>query len=468
MMAQTTTNKPKVPSHSIEKIRSYSEVVSFLDKLKPIEYSSNVPQRMKDLNTLLGNVTDKVDIALIGGTNGKSSSMHFAAKLLNEEGFKVGISYSTHFPSYNERTVLNAQQITNKTFTDIANKVINTVESNNIKATSFEITTMISLLLFAESNIDIALLEVGLGGKYDATTICNPLIAAVTRIAEDHTDCLSENLDEVTFEMLEIAKSGTWLVSAEQSKIRLQKMKNWAEAHNVKWAMPIRKLASLPYVYEQLYGRSASLGERIAQIYTETIKGQFSPFLRGNLLATEKGQRGRPTLQAKRDAELNPIKTLKTFWAAEFNLLRGRFELLNKEKPSILIDGAHNVDALSNVFLGVRLLHYQKPLNGLSLIIGLQSNIKANEVLKLVRYLLKKVTGNIYFVPLSEETPYHTPEDLASLSKELNISAHACKTFDEAFNKAKSTVDERDGLIVITGTKSMVTNYWNNRGIKKF
>jgi hypothetical protein len=268
--------------------------------------------------------------------------------------------------------------------------------------------------------------------------------------------------------MLEIAKAGSWFISAEQSKIRLQKMRAFAEERGVKWAMPIRKLATLPYIYEQLYGRIASLGERIAQIYVEDVKGKFSPFLRGNLLATQKGQRGRPTLEAKRFAELNPIKTLKMFWAEKFDLLKGRFELLDKEKPSILLDNAGNLDAYANLFLGIRLLHYQKPLEGFALIIGFGKVVNALEAIKLIRYLLKKVTGQIFFVPLPGNVLSHDPQDLAVMAKELNVKATACSSFAEAFEKAKGVVDERNGLVAIAGSNDLVAEYWKQRGIKKF
>ena len=80
--------------------------------------------------------------------------------------------------------------------------------------------------------------------------------------------------------------------------------------------------------------------------------------------------------------------------------MRGRFELLNKEKPSILLDNASNVDALSNLYLGIRLLHYQKPLKGLALIIGFSKANNPLEAIKLLRYLLKKVSGSVFFVSL--------------------------------------------------------------------
>jgi len=447
-------------------VKSHKEVISFLDSLKIIEYNSHSLERMKQLDKHFGNISQTIDVILVGGTNGKSSTIHFARQLLQEEGFKVGAAYSSHILNYNERVAVNEQTISNKAFTDTANEVIAIAQSNKIDATSYEIMLMTAMLHFKAENVKIALFEVGLGGKLDATNIFNPKIAAITRVAKDQADVLGDDLDAITFDMLEIAKKETWLVSAEQSKIRLNKMKKWAADRNIKWAMPIRKLAALPYMFEQLYGRAASLGERIAQIYVEDVCKKFSPFLRGNLLATQKGQRGRPTLEAKRNAELNPIKTLKKFWKDGFTLPPGRFELLDKEKPSILLDNADNLDAFENLFLGVRLLHYQRPLKDLTMIIGLPASLEALETVKLVRYLLKKVTGQALFVSIPGQAS-HDPGELATMAKELGFKARACKSFAEAFEIVKQTVDEREGLAVVTGHQNLVTEYWKNRGIKK-
>lgn len=452
---------------ALPKVRNYNEIIEYFDTIKYSEYGQESLRRAKQLDQLLGNISSKLDTILVAGTNGKSTTMHFAAKLLKEEGFKVGLGYSTHFLTHNERFIIDSEAISNKLFTDVVNDVINISEMNNIHATAYEILTLSALVYFVQEKVDVAVLEVGYGGKFDATNICMPKIAALTRVAEDQKGLLGTDLDAMAFEMIEIAKPGTWFISAEQSKIRLQKMKTMAEERGAQWAMPIRKLATLPYIYEQLYGRIASLGERIAQIYVEDIKGKFSPFLRGNLLATQKGQRGRPTLEAKRQAELHPIKTLKNFWGEQFDLLKGRFDLLDKEKPSVLLDNSSNIDAFANLYLGIRLLHYQKPLKGLSIIIGLSKVVNSMEAIKLVRYLLKKVSGQILFVPLPNMSSHDT-QDLVMMAKELNVKARACASFTEAFDQAKASVDERDGLVVVAGSNDMIGEYWKYRGIKKF
>jgi dihydrofolate synthase/folylpolyglutamate synthase len=449
------------------KTRSYNEVVDNLDARAAYDYSEASLQRIKILDKAFDNISKKIDTIIIGGSNGKSSTIHFASKLLKEEGFKVGASYSTHFLTYNERVVIEGQAIQNKRFTEIVNEVINAADQRKVDATAFEIMNIASLLYFKEEGAQVALMEVGMGGRLDATTTFSPLIAAVTKISLDHIDVLGNDLDEVAKEIVGLAGKGTLFICAEQGKLRLQKMHAWVDENGAQWVMPVRKLAALPYISEQLYGHVASLAEKITQMYVEDIKGKFSPFLRGNILATGKGQRGRPTLEAKREAERNPLKTLKSFWLEEFSLLRNRFELLDKEKPTILLDNAHNLDALDNLFLGIRLVHYQKALKGLTVIMGVKDFIPESEVIRLVRYLLKKVSGQIFFVPLHEEKSFHSPEKLAASARDMGIKAKGYKTFAEAFQAAKGTVDERNGLVCITGSPSLITAYWAEKGIKK-
>ena len=456
----------KINKMGMDKIRNYGQIVQLLDSLRPFDYTPDVLKRMKKLDLLLNNVSTKKDMILVGGATGKSLSMHFAVKLLKDEGFNAAVVYSSHFLNYNERFILDNQQISNKDFTDAVNIVLDVAIDNAIDATAFEILTMASLVYYSNQNIDLILLEVGVGGRYDATNFCNPIISAVTRVALNNTELLGSDLDLVTQDMIEIARPGGWFISAEQSKLRLQKMKQMVEAKGAKWSMPIRKLATLPYIYEQLYGRTVSLGERIAQIYIENIKQKFSPLLRGNLLATQKGQRGRPTLQAKRNAEINPIKTLKNFWASQFDLLKGRFEILDKEKPTILLDCASNLDAFENLFLGIRLLHYQKPLKDFALIIGIDKGVDEIALLKLVRYFTKKISGYVFFVPLLNGQNSDLNE-LEQKAKALDIKAKAYNSFDPAFQAAKAVVDPRDGLLCITGSTEIISQYWQNRGMKK-
>lgn len=457
------------------KQRNYNEVVEYLDAHWSTNATSKTLDRIKALDAAFGSPSQKLNAILVGGTNGKSLTIHLTAKLLKEEGLKVGTFYAPHILTYNERFAINHETISNKVFAEIGNDVINVAEQLGIQAYSYELLTMMAILYFAEQNIDVAVLEVSEGGNYNAVNICHAKVATITRVTPKNTLVTDEQLQELIKEMMGIVKENTWVVSGDQSKTHLQYMNELTDAQGGTWAMPIRKLASLAYPYEQLHGRCAALAERLAQMFVENYFNKNATIMSDSLLSKQKGQRGRPTLEAKRQSELHPKKTLEQFWKEEVNELPCRFQLLDKEKPSVLLDNASNIDAFKNVLLGIRLLHYQRPLKGLTIIIGAAKNALHNEeFLKLVRYFFKKTSGQLLICPIDEALPGVGEEEswdtekVTNDVKSMKIKARACKSFEEAFELAKKSVDERHGLVVITGSKSIINNYWSLKGIKKF
>lgn len=456
-------------SVAIGKQRSYNEIIEFLD----VNWKTNVADTsllvMKKLDAAFGSLASKLNTILVGGTNGKSLTINFMSQLLREEGLAVGTFYAPHMLTYNERLAINAEIVSNKVFTDVANEVMNMAESLGLTPSSYEILTMMSLLFFQQNNVDVAILEVSEGGASNAVSICNPKIAAITRVTADQEEATQEFIQEV----LGIVKSGTHVVSADQSKINLQAMHDIVAQKGGIWSMPIRKLATLPYPFEQLHGRCAALAERIAQIYINTIGTKDAIVVSGTLLTKQSGPRGRPTREAKRQLELNPKRTIEQFWKEINTSLPGRFQLLDKEKPSILLDNADNLDSFENLLLGIRLLHYMRPLKGLTVVIGSNNNnLNLTEFLKLLRYFFKKTSGQVIVCPV---TPVPGQKDGQSWDvekatndiKSMKIKARSAKNFKEAFEVAQKSVDERHGLVVIAGCSSIVTEYWRHKGIKK-
>ncbi len=467
-MITSTSTISKVEQH-LEKSVHYGDIIARLETAHVAEYSAKAVERMTRLDAALGFISQKIDIILVGGTNGKSLTIHFASKLFKEEGIIAGECYSSHILSYNERICINQHPLNNKAFSEAVATVLAACDKEHIAATAFEITTMASLMYFVQEGLSVALVEVGQGGCFDATAAFPAKLVAITRVADDNKEILGSDLDVVAQQMVGLARPGIWVISAEQSKLRLQKMKEFALKNDILWAMPLRKISALPYIYEQLYGRAASLGERIAQMYQEKIKNIFSPFLTGSSLSIRQGQRGRPTLEAKRHAVLNPVRTLKSFWTEQLDLLRGRFELLDKEKPTILLDNADNLDALDNLLLGIRLLHYQRSLKGFVLILGVSIHIDLDEALRSIRYLLRKVSGTVFFIELPGGDASHSLQQLLRSAELFGINARAFISFKEAFDEAKTMVDERHGLIAATGSAKVVASYWRTvRDIKRF
>ncbi|MBA3954582.1 hypothetical protein H0X48_04665 [Candidatus Dependentiae bacterium] len=467
--------QPSAKDTPTGKQRNYNEIVEYLDKHWSVNTGTKTLDRMKQLDQAFGSPSQKLQTIIVGGTNGKSLTIHLTAKLLREEGLKVGTYYSPHILTYNERLAINHETISNKTFSEVGNEVINMAEQLNIKAHSQEILSMMALVYFAEQGVDVAVLEASEGGTFSPVNICTAKVATITRVTPSNVLVSDVELSEVIKDMMGIVKKDTWIVSGDQSKTHLQSMSEITETQGGNWAMPIRKLAALPYPFEQLHGRCAALAERLAQMFVEKISNKNATIMEDSLLSKQKGQRGRPTIQAKRQAELHPKKTLDQFWKEQANELPGRFQLLDKEKPSVLLDGARNIDAFKNLLLGIRLLHYQRPLKGLTIIVGAAKDTMHNEeFLKLVRYFFKKTSGQLLICPLEEALPGNKEEtswDIEKVTndvKSMKVKARACKSFEEAFDLAKKSVDERHGLVVIAGSQSIINSYWRYKGIKKF
>ncbi len=469
--------RKQVPKIAVppKKIRRYEEVVEYLNAHWYVNENSKTLDRIKKLDAALGHPSKKVNAIHVAGTNGKSITIGLAAKLLQEEGLKVGTFTSPHFLTYNERFSTNQAAIANKQFTAIANDVINAAESLNIDAYTFELLTMISLIYFVKNKVDVALLEVEEGGTYDATNICTALVAAVTRVTTHKTTIPAEKVSSIVDDIMGIVSKETWLVSGDQNKANLAHMQKFAEKFGANWAMPIRKLVALPYPFEQIHGRCASLAERIAQLFIEKYYNKDATITADSILSRKKTKRGRPTLEEKEKAALTPHKSLEEFWQDELNDMPGRFQLLDTEKPVVLLDTSSNVDALENLLLGIRLLQYNRPLKGLALVLGAaQDTLHNDKFLRLVRYFHKKTSGELFICPLESPTPgakedvSWNVEDITNALKSMKVKATGFNSFAEAFKAAKERVKDRDGMICITGSNSVLSAYWRHRNIEKF
>ncbi|HJM69042.1 MAG TPA: hypothetical protein QGF02_03790 [Candidatus Babeliales bacterium] len=471
-------SKQKRPSKVIapEKNRSYSEVTEYLDSKWQVSLIDKNKETIKKLNEALGSPAETMHAAFVSGSNGKSLTINFTAQLLKEEGLKVGSFYSPHLLTYNERISLNNEAIANKAFADLANEVINTAAKLELDPHAHDVLTMIALLYFKKNDVEVAICEMSLNGSWDPITICKPLVTAITRLTSNEEGLSDKEANKLIKEVMTVVKKDGWVVSADQSKMNLQIMQDLTADKKAQWAMPIRKLATLTYPFEQLHGRCAALAERIAQLYIENYATKNATFVANSLLVKPKGQRGRPTLEAKRQAELNPKRTIEHFWKETQSTLPGRFELLSKDKPSILLDNSDNLDAFKNLLLGVRLLHYERPLKGLTIIIGCEDNaLHAQEFLKAIRYFFKKTAGSIIFCPLKKSSLSYDKDEstwdvekITNDVKNIKVKAKAAKNLADAYETAKKSVDQRQGLLVITGSNSILQEYWNHKGIKKF
>lgn len=446
---------------------TYAEVVNYLDShWQPTTNLTAITQ----LDKSFGSLAHTLKTVLISGTNGKSITAHFTSKLLQEEGLKVGIFYTPHITLYNERFCLDNEYISNQEFTKLANKVIARVESEKIAASTKDILVMMAVLFFHENNIDIAIFENSSVYDIDPVFYMQPIVSAITRLV---AKTANEDFHHAITNIMQNINTKTHVVSADQNKFNLHLMHQIAETKGSHWSMPIRKLAPLAYPFEQLHGRCAALAERISSIFAENFLNQHTIAITESLLSRPKGQRGRPTLEAKRKSELHPKRTIEQFWSETTTTLPFHFQLLKKEKPAVLLDTADNLDAFTNLFLGIRLLHYKHPFKGLALILGCQDNqFEDEEFIKQIRYFFKKTSGVVAFYPTATKIGEKAgtawdAQKITNAAKNAKIKAKYYPTFKEAFEASKKLVDDRDGLLVLAGSKAIIEDYLHYKDTKK-
>lgn len=459
-MVQIDTKVQSKKNSLLKTPRSYDEIVHYLDT-----HWSNTTSlvAISQLDENFEFPSKKLDIAMVSGTSGKSTTIHYACKLFQEEGLKVGAFYTPHVFLYNERFVINNEQISHKNFTELANKVIQKIEDKKIAASTKDILTMMAFLFFKENNVNLAIFENSDTYSIDPVLYCDVKIAAVTRLVPNtKQDDISTAFHNI---MLPIS-SKTYFVSADQNKQNLQIMHQLVEAKGSNWSMPIRKLAPLPYPLEQLHGRCGALAERIAHIYSDNIlhknkDGIFSP----SLLNKPKGLRGRPTLEAKKASDIYPKKSLDQFWHNTTITLPSCFQLQQNKNTLVLLDSANNIDALENLFLGFRLLAYKQQFKDVSLILGCYENqFEDDDFIKQIRYFTKKTSGSIAFCPIQPlahengKTSWDA-QKMTILAKAAKIKAKVFKNFEQAFIATKEGSQDRDHLIIITGSQSIVSEY---------
>ena len=192
-------------------------------------------ERISKVLEELGNPQDKIKFIHVAGTNGKGSVCAMLASILQEAGYKTGLYTSPHIWEYTERIKINGTDIPKKDFADYIEKISNI----KIHLTEFEILTVLMFLYFKENNIDVAVLETGLGGRFDTTNVIKKNICSViTRIDLDHTDRLGNTKEEIAYEKAGIIKQNCPIVTS----MNFESIKNKAKEMNTNIIYPYDKI----------------------------------------------------------------------------------------------------------------------------------------------------------------------------------------------------------------------------------
>jgi len=207
---------PLNKSHLAVPGKSYKRTIEYFYGLQSFGVKMGLTS-IRAMLSLLGEPQKAFPVVHVGGSNGKGSTSVMVASMLGAAGYRVGLYTSPHLVRFNERIRVGRREISNRSIVELTQRIVSAIESNaemSGSPTFFEITTALAFLYFAECDIDIAVVEVGMGGRLDATNVVTPIVSVVTNISRDHENILGSGVRAVAHEKAGIVKRGVALVTA--------------------------------------------------------------------------------------------------------------------------------------------------------------------------------------------------------------------------------------------------------------
>lgn len=334
-------------------MRTYQQTVDWLFANLPMFQRIGAAAYGKDLNNSVAlakyfdNPENDYPTIHIAGTNGKGSTSHMIASILQEAGYRVGLVTSPHLKDFRERIRVNGQLCSEE-------YVVNFVENHeqrivDQKASFFEITTAMSFAYFKDQNVDVAVIETGMGGRLDSTNIIQPVLSVITNIALDHTQFLGDTLEAIAKEKGGIIKEDTPIVIGETT----------IETKEVFAAIAKEKNAPILFAEEQHF-----------QDMESDLKGSYQIKNRRTVLTAVTELKKLGWEISAKSIENGLLKVINN------THLRGRWDVLG-EQPLIVADTAHNPHGLLEVVKQIKKQQY----NQLRLVLGFVNDKDVKESL---------------------------------------------------------------------------------------
>ena len=425
---------------------SYQDTIDYLYSRLPL-FSRIGPAAIKaDLhNTIaicdfLGNPQNKFKTIHIAGTNGKGSTSHMLASILQEAGYKTGLYTSPHLYDFRERIKVNGIMCSEKFVTSFTNKMKPFIEK--VEPSFFEITVGMAFEYFADENVDIAIIETGLGGRLDSTNIINPILSIISNIGMDHMALLGNTLPEIAYEKAGIIKQATPVVISEiipetknifeqkanslnapiyyaEDYIQFKSFQNNWQTSLFEFNQPLIHLLDAP-----LFPKSFTVECDLPGKY------QYKN-LKGVLVAMQ--------ILATMGWQISASKILKGLLHVGKNTgLMGRWECI-QTTPRIILDVAHNEHGIKALLEQLESLHYAQ----LHIITGMVKDKDVNAVLNL---LPKK--AKYYF------TQSHIPRalpvsELAAKGNAFDLNGSQFENVNIALQSANKNATANDLILVI-------------------
>ncbi len=380
-------------------------------------------ERVTELLRRLGDPQARLKVIHVAGTNGKGSTSAMLASVLREEGYRVGLYTSPYLYRFEERIAVNGEPISREELCRLVSVLRPHAEAMEDKPTEFELITALGFLYFAEKRVDYVVLEVGLGGRLDATNvIASPLLSIVTGIALDHTAILGDTEEAIAREKAGIFKSGTPVLVGDVSPSVAETLREEARragAPSVSFLSPaaiaVRTVEKTGITFD--YGEHRGLSIPFAALYQPknaslVVEAVCRLRERGVLISDGALRAGLASVR----------------W-------RGRFEYLTRE-PDVIFDGSHNPDGVSALLETVKALYPE----GVCLLSGLLRDKDYETMVATLAPCVRRVFCITPENPRALEAPA-----LAEVYRENGIEAEPCPSIEDGV-RAAARAAEASGL----------------------
>ena len=394
----------------------YKRSVEYLFQRLPMYQRSGIAAYKKDIGNIikackiLNNPQKKIKTIHIAGTNGKGSTAHMLASILQEAGYKTGLYTSPHLKDFRERIKINGETIDKKYIINFIKE--NQLEFEKINMSFFEFTVAMAFNYFTESKVDIAIIETGLGGRLDSTNIINPELSIITNIGLDHTNLLGNTIEKIAFEKAGIIKKNTPIIIGRKQDKTKEIFKSIAKEKNAK-----------------LY-----YNDNPKNITTD-VKGDYQNENIGTAIKAIEVLNWNISNEQINKGINNILKNTG---------LEGRWQKLS-ENPLTICDVGHNEDGIKNILRQIEKTKFNK----LHFIFGSVNDKVLTNVFKL---LPKK--AKYYFCAAKIDRALQT-NILKQRAEEFNLYGDEFSSVNQAYINAKENAS-KDDLIFIGGSTFIV------------
>ena len=420
-------------------INTYVEALTYIYSYihyNPFEVHKNRwnLDRMQGLLNRLGAPEKKFPSLLIAGTKGKGSTAAISESILRAAGYKTGLYTSPHLHSFRERIRLGGELISEEMVVDLVRRLKSHFEAMP-DLTVFELMTALALMAFAEAEIDVAVLEVGLGGRLDATNAVDPTVAVITSISYDHTQILGETLTLIAREKAGIIRPGALVISAPQVDEAMDMIEEVCQGHRA-------QLVVVDQDWEWNDGTNSLDGQSFTvdgTSYWLPLIGKHQVVNAVTAMAAIDGLAGRARLKVSSEAVKTGIATVK--WL-------GRTELLNR-RPYLMVDSAMNGDSAEKL---VKTIDHYFPAGKKIFIFGASSDHPIKDMVAVLLPVADKMYAVAAHHPRAED-----PARLVEMAAQLGQQVLPRPDIQTALDEVLAEVGPED-LVCVTGSLFLVAD----------